>query len=87
METIGTFSLLVGILVMLSTYLVLSKTVEVEIPSIKKSLVLFSATLGLLSTFWLRNNPEILGVYSEKIVIGGIGITLALLASARRFKK
>ena len=80
-------SLLIGILVMLAAYLSISRIVDVNKVSVKKSLAIFSATLGLLSTLWLQNNPAILKEYSEKIVIAGLGIILALLALARKSLK
>jgi hypothetical protein len=80
-------SLLIGILVMLSAYLALSRVVDVSNTSVKKSLAVFTAALGLLSTLWLQDNPAVLRQYSEKIVIAGLGIVLALLAFARKSLK
>lgn len=87
MNTEIIYSLLIGVTVMLAIYLVLSRAVDVSLLSIKRSLAIFSAAVGLLSMFWLQNNLAILHEYLEKIAIAGLGVVLALLAYARKSLK
>jgi len=87
METLNIPSLLIGVLVMLAVYLTLSRVIDISNISVKKSLALFSAVLGILTTFWLESNPSIMHDYTERIVLAGLGILLALLAFARKSLK
>lgn len=80
-------SLLVGIMVMLAVYLSLSRMVDVSSVSVRKSLVLFSAALGLLSSFWLRSHPDMLEEYTGQIVLAGLAVVIALLTYARKSLK
>lgn len=80
-------SLLVGIMVMLAIYLSMSCLTDVTNVSIKKSLALFSAATGLLSTFWLRSHPDLLEEYIGKIVLAGLAVIIALLAYALKSLK
>lgn len=87
METLSIPSLLIGVLVMLAIYLTLSRVIDIGNISVKKSLALFSAGIGILTTFWLEANPSLMRDYTEKIVIAGLGILLAFLAFARNSLK
>ena len=87
METLSIPSLLIGVLVMLAVYLTLSRVIDISNISVKKSLALFSAAIGFLTTFWLEGNPSIMRDYTERIVIAGLGVLLALLAFARKSLK
>ena len=49
----------------------------------KRPLAIFSAALGLLTTLYLQENPKVLGDYSEKIVLAGLGVLLAIFAYLR----
>ncbi len=84
MESMSLPSLLIGILVMLAIYLSLSRAFDTTNISVKRSLALFSAVVGLLTTLWLGSHPEVLREYSGKIVLSGLAVVLALLAFAGR---
>jgi hypothetical protein len=77
-------SLLIGIMVMLAIYLALSRVMDIANPSVKKALALFSAAVGLLATFWLRSHPNLLGHYTQEIVLAGLAIVIALLFLAHK---
>ena len=69
---------------MLALYLTLSKTFDIDNYSIRRTLGLFSGAIGLLTTFWLLENPILLEKYITEIAIGGIGVVLALLTLAKK---
>jgi hypothetical protein len=75
--------LLVGILVMLAVYIGLQRALAGSVGT-KRAAALFAAAAGLLTTLWLRENPDVLARYSAEIVIAGIAVVLALLALARK---
>lgn len=77
-------SLIIGILVMLALYLSLSQVFDLNDFSVKKSMILFCAAVGLLTTFWLNDNPAVLERYVSEIVGAGIAVVLALLIFARK---
>ena len=77
-------SLLIGIMVMLAIYLALSRVMDYSHSTIKKASAIFSGVAGLLSTFWLRENPDILGDYTQQIVLAGLAVVIALLAFLRK---
>lgn len=77
-------SLLIGILVMLSVYIVFSRSFNLHHASIRKSIALFSAVLGLLTTLWLREHPSILDQYTNEIVVAALAILLAVLGYLRQ---
>jgi hypothetical protein len=77
-------SLIVGILVMLALYLSLSRIFNLNDFSVKKSLTLFCAAVGLLTTLWLNDNPAVLEKYVSEIVGAGIAVVLALLVFAKK---
>jgi len=83
METM-LFSLLIGIMVMLAIYLSLTRVMNISNLSIRRALALFSAAVGILVTFWLKSNPDILGSYTREIVFAGLGVVLALIFLARK---
>lgn len=74
------YSLLIGILVMLAVYIVFTWDTNIN----KRPLAIFSAALGLLTTLYLQENSKMLGDYSEKIVLAGLGVLLAIFAYLRR---
>ena len=84
MDTPYISALAVGILVMLALYLSLSRTFDLADRLVKKSLALFCAAVGLLTTLLLRQHPDALEDYMVKIVAAGIAVVLALLALAKR---
>jgi hypothetical protein len=71
-------SLLIGIMVMLSIFLSLSRAFDIRNKAIKKALALFSAAAGILTTFWLQDHPDVLRDYSEKIVLAGLAVVITL---------
>jgi len=77
-------SLIVGILVLLALYLSLSQVFDLNDFSVKKSLTLFCAAVGLLTTLWLNDNPAVLEKYVSEIVGAGIAVVLALLVFAKK---
>lgn len=76
--------LLLGILVMTAVLIGLRQIQASAAPQIKRSVVVFAAACGLLTTLWLRDHPTVLADYSAQIVIAGLAVVLALLAIARR---
>jgi hypothetical protein len=84
MNAIFSSALLVGILVMLALYLSLSRVFDLTDFTVRKSLALFCAAIGLLTTFWLNDNPVVMGKYISEIVGAGIAVVLALLIFARK---
>lgn len=72
---------------MLAVYLALSRMTDVSKPSVRKALAVFSAAVGLLSTFWLRSHPDVLEDYMGKIVLAGLAVVIALLAFAKKSLK
>lgn len=84
MDSIFIYSLLIGIMVMLALYLSLSRVMDIANTSVKRSLAIFSAAIGLLSTLWLESHPSVMREYSEKIVYAGLAVVLALLVFARK---
>lgn len=74
---------MIGILVMTAVYIGLRRAFRVDLPSVRRGVIVFAAAAGLLTTFWLRENRGALGDYSAQIVMAGIAIVLALLALAR----
>ncbi|MBT3313182.1 MAG: hypothetical protein HN390_01075 [Anaerolineae bacterium] len=84
MDSVFIKSLIVGALVMLALYLSLSKVFDINNYSVRKALGLFAGAAGLLTTFWFLENPALLEKYVAEIVIGGIGIVLALLSLAKK---
>jgi hypothetical protein len=78
------FALLVGVLVMLALYLSLSRAFDLTNSSVKKSLALFCVAAGLLTIFWLNENPAVLEKYVSEIVGAGIAVLLALLVFAKK---
>jgi hypothetical protein len=87
MDTFFFKSVVVGILVTLALYLTLSKTFDLDNYYIRRTLGLFSGGVGLLTAFWLFENPNMLEKYTNEIVISGIGVVLALLVLARKAAK
>lgn len=77
-------ALIVGVLVMLALYLTLMRTFESGGYSARKSLALFCAGAGILTTLWLNQHPDILEKYVSEIVGAGIAVVLALLIFARK---
>ncbi len=84
MDSTYVSALAVGVLVMLALYISLSQIFDTDDRSVKKSLALFCAAAGLLTTLWLRQHPDALEDYTVKIVAAGIAVVLALLALAKR---
>lgn len=76
--------LILGILVMTAVLIGLRQILASAAPQIKRSVVVFAAACGLLTTFRLRDNPAVLAEYSAQIVIAGLAVVLGLLALARR---
>jgi hypothetical protein len=87
METLSIQSLLIGVLVMLAVYLSLSRVIDIGRVSVKRSLALFSAAVGLLTSIWLESYPTLLRDYTGKVVLAGLGVVLALLVFARKSLK
>ncbi len=84
MDAIYISALAVGILVMLALYLSLSRIFDQTDRSVKKSLALFGAGVGILTTLWLNQHPDILEKYVSEIVGAGIAVVLTLLIFARK---
>lgn len=76
--------LLIGILVLAAVYIGLRQVFTSASSSIKRSAIVFAAACGLLTTFWLMENPQALANYSAQIVAAGVAVVLALLVLARR---
>ena len=68
----------------LALYLILSKTFDLDNHYVRRTLGLFSGGVGLLTAFWLLENPNMLEKYTNEIVVGGIGVVLALLVLGRK---
>ena len=77
-------ALIIGVMVMLAVFLSLSRFFDINNSSVKKSLALFSAATGLLSTLWLRVNPTVLRDYWAQIAVAGILVVLVLLRLGRK---
>ena len=78
--------LLIGIMVTAAIYISLQWILRVN-PQSKRALGVFGGVCGLLTTFWLMENPGALADYSAQIVVAGIAVVLALLGLARRMIK
>lgn len=74
------YSLLIGILVMLAVFIVFTWDTNIN----KRPLAIFSAALGLLITLYLQEDSKMLGEYSEKIVLAGLAVLLAIFAYLRK---
>jgi hypothetical protein len=84
MDAVYLSALMVGVLVMLALYLSLARVIDVVDRSVKKSLALFCAVSGILTTFWLNRHPDVLEKYVAKIVGAGIAVVLMLLVFAKK---
>lgn len=83
MNNVNLYALLIGIMVMLAIYMALMIGIGKGYGGIQRTLLIFSAMFGLLTTLYLQENPILLDEYSEKIVISGLGILLSLLVFLR----
>ena len=75
--------LLIGLMVMAAIYISLQWIIRGN-PQSKRALGVFGGACGLLTTFWLLENPEILADYAAQIVTAGVAVVLSLLWLARR---
>ena len=76
--------LLIGVMVTAALYIGLRLGLSHKFVSIKRAVAVFAAIAGLLTTFFLIENPDLLADYSARIVLAGLGVVLALIALARR---
>ena len=83
MNNVNLYALMIGIMVMLAIYMALMIGIGKGYGGIQRTLLIFSAMFGLLTTLYLQENPILLDEYSEKIVISGLGILLSLLVFLR----
>ena len=84
MDAIFSSALIVGILIMLTLYLSLSRAFGLTNLTVKKSLALLFVAVGLLTTFWLNEHPATLEKYITEIVGAGVAVVLALLVFAKK---
>lgn len=76
--------LLIGILVFAAVYIALQFLFGGTSRTVQRAAVVFAAACGLLTTLWLRDNPNVLAEAATRIVAAAILVVLALLALARR---
>lgn len=77
-------ALAIGILVMTAVFIGLRRATVVKSQQTNRALAVFSAAFGILTTLFLADHPDLLAEYAREIVIGNIGVVLALLLLARR---
>jgi len=75
--------LFIGVMVTAAIYISLQWILRVN-PQSRRALGVFGGACGLLTTFWLMENPDILADYTAQIVTAGIAVVLSLLWLARR---
>jgi hypothetical protein len=77
------FSILIGLMVTTAVYISMRRVFVTGFASIKRAVGVFAGICGILTTFWLMENPEALQSYWTRIATGGLAVVLALLALAR----
>ncbi len=77
-------SLIIGVLVMVAIYIGLMQAFNQNRTFFKRSVVMFSASCGILVTLWLHENPTALKEYTTQIVTAGIAVLLAFLTLAKK---
>ncbi len=72
--------LLIGVMVTVALYIALHNAFP---QSAKRALGIFVGACGMLTTFWLLENPLALREHSSQIVVAAIGVVLAFLVFAK----
>ena len=76
--------LLIGVMVTIAIYIGLQRGSRAKAHTLTRVFGIFAGACGMLTTFWLRENPNALREYSAQIVMAGIAVVLALLGLARK---
>lgn len=77
-------ALLIGIIVVADLYLLLERVLGFQSPQARKAVGIFAGAAGVLTTLFLRENPQLLHEVSTKLVLALVALLLATLALLRR---
>lgn len=77
-------ALLIGVLVLANTYLLLERVLGLSSSQARQAGGVFAGAAGLLTALFLMSNPGLLQQVSTELVLGLIGLLLAMIALLKR---